>query len=88
LRNANAELNTLETLIHSNVPISKQTLANAADLGIDIREELRQIRKEQEMVESTNTQQNVTLENNPGKTIYKTDTDVSGNPTERRFKGQ
>lgn len=88
LRNANAELNTLETLIHSNVPISKQTLANAADLGIDIREELRQIRKEQEMVESTNTQQNVTLENNPGKTIYKDTTDVSNNPTERRFKGQ
>ena len=65
LRNANAELNTLQTLIYDDVPVSKQTLANAADLGIDIREELRQIKKEQEMVESTGTQDNVELRNNP-----------------------
>ena len=68
LRNANAELNTLQTLIHCDVPISKQTLANTADLGIDIKEELRQIRTEQEMVNDTDTSENVELRNNPGHT--------------------
>jgi hypothetical protein len=75
------------------VPISKQTLANATNLGINIRSELRQIHKEQQMIEETDTENNVQLLNNPGKVknIDYNETEKLRqkltNPDERDIKG-
>ena len=93
MKDTNAELNVLQTLLHNDVPISKQTLANATNLGINIRSELRQIHKEQQMIEETDTENNVQLLNNPGKVknIDYNETEKLRqkltNPDERDIKG-
>lgn len=65
MKDSNARLQTLETLARNNVPISKQTLADAADMGINIADQLHEIHEEDELVAATQTEDNVDLQNNP-----------------------
>lgn len=73
MKDANSRLQTLATLASHNVPISKQTLADAADMGINIADQLHEIRKEEEMVEATDTEGTVDLQNNPENDVKRED---------------
>lgn len=88
MKDSNARLQTLETLARNNVPISKQTMADAAEMGIDISDQLHEIAKEQAMVNATDTDEDVDLQNNPEndvKRVDKTDTDTEiKSPNDRR----
>lgn len=73
MKDSNARLQTLATLASHNVPISKQTMADAAEMGINIADQLHEIRKEEEMVQATDTESTVDLQNNPENDVKRED---------------
>lgn len=67
MKDANSQLDTLMKLQHSDVPIAKQTLADASGLDINVYEELRQIEEEKQVVDNTGTQDTMGMQNNPNR---------------------
>ena len=67
MKDANSQLDTLMKLQHSDVPIAKQTLADASGLDINVYEELRQIEEEKQVVDNTGTQETMGMQNNPNR---------------------
>lgn len=87
MKDSNARLQALETLVRNNVPISKQTLADAADMGINIADQLHEIRGEEEMVAATQTEDDVDLQNNPNNSPRTIDVKKQGpimSPNDKR----
>lgn len=51
MRNANDQMDVLMRLVDKGVPISWQTLADAAESGVQVSEEIKDIKKEQDLQE-------------------------------------
>lgn len=69
LKDPNQELNTLNTLMRMDVPISKQTIVSASGLNIDLASQMRQIAEEDKLKEQLNiSDEQLPMDNNPAQT--------------------
>ena len=83
MKDSNARLDTLEKLARNNVPISKQTMADAAEMGIDVSDQLHEIAKEEAMVKAAGDEAEVDLQNNPENDVRRKDEEIKS-PNDRR----
>lgn len=64
MRDANAILQTMLQLRNADVPISKDSLANASGLGLNVMEEVRKLNEERKAIDALNMEDIVDLSNN------------------------
>ena len=68
LKDPNQELNTLNTLLHMDVPIAKQTIVRASGLNIDLASQMKQIAEEDQLKASLGiSDQQLPMSNNPSQ---------------------
>lgn len=69
LKDPNQELNTLNTLIHMDVPVSKQTIVTSSGLNIDLPSQMRQIAEEDKLKAQLDiSDEQLPMTNNPSQT--------------------
>lgn len=69
LKDPNQELNTLNTLIHMDVPVSKQTIVTSSGLNIDLASQMRQIAEEDKLKDQLEiSDEQLPMSNNPSQT--------------------
>ena len=69
LKDPNQELNTLNTLIHMDVPVSKQTIITASGLDLDLAAQMRQIAEEDKLKDKLSiSDEQLPMTNNPSQT--------------------
>jgi S-adenosylmethionine hydrolase len=69
LKDPNQELNTLNTLIHMDVPVSKQTIVTASGLDLDLASQMRQIAEEDKLKDKLSiSDEQLPMSNNPSQT--------------------
>lgn len=77
MRDANAMLSTLMQLRNADVPISKDTLAKASGMSIDVLEEARKLKEEAKAIEDMDMEDLIDMANNNGGESS-SDTSLSG----------